>query len=236
MHLVWLILALTACSGPAPASVKPQVHVLTALPLFWGEGGIEGALSQTTVRSPFLVALDADYVVQPIDALDSGQLRQVKMLIAIQPGAMPPEDWVSLDSWVRGGGKALIFADPDLIWPTDLPLGDKRRAPQSTLLDPVFAHWGVRLEGVRGSPVIRSVTMAGHDIALLNAGKWVLLGKDCVLSDAGLVADCAIGNGRAILVADADMIDPRLWAESQQDNLGAVTSLIKRLENNVRSK
>jgi ABC-type uncharacterized transport system len=228
--------ALLAFSGQAPESAKPKLHILTALPLFWGEDGVQATLQNVAPRSSLITLLAADYDVQAIDALDAGQLAAVQTLIAIQPSAMAPEELVALDDWVRSGGKAVIFADPDLVWPSNLPMGDRRRAPISTLLDPLFAHWGLRLDGIRKMPTIDLVQIDGHGVAVLNAGIWIPTGKDCVTSDAALVADCRIESGRAILVADADMVDPRLWSETNQHNFAAIKNLIKRLETQVEGR
>jgi ABC-type uncharacterized transport system len=221
---VFAALALLCCGAAAPAEKHP-LHVMTGLPLFWGEGGVGSALGGA--RSPLLTGLDADYRVIAVDRLEGGALDTVSTLLMIQPPSLSPHDLVALDDWVRRGGQAIILADPDLIWPSSLPLGDRRRAPVTSLLDPLFGHWGVKLEGsLTGAPVVGSGTLGGKTVRTVSAGHWSVTGSDCIVGDAGLTATCSIGKGRAFLVADADLADPRLWTESGQDNLSAIKQLV----------
>jgi ABC-type uncharacterized transport system len=217
-------LALLGCA--AAPSERPPLHIMTGLPLFWGEGGVGAALGGA--RSPLLTALDADYHIVALDQLEGDVLSRVSMLLLIQPPSLSPHDLVALDDWVRGGGHVVILADPDLIWPSKLPHGDRRRAPLTSLLDPLFAHWGIKLEGaLTGQPVLGAGTLHGKGVRVVSPGHWSATGPDCLIGDAGLTADCALGHGHAVLVADADLADPRLWTESGQDNLAAIRELLQ---------
>src|SRR3546814_16494020 len=67
------------------------------------------------------------------------------MLLLAQPRAFSLDEQVALDAWIGKGGKALILADPQLRWPMDWPLGDRRRPPAVTLLAALIEYWGVRM-------------------------------------------------------------------------------------------
>lgn len=166
------------------AAPVPRVTLFTALPLMWGEGDPGDVLSGRAKRSAMLDGID----VRPID-LVSAKALGADLLVVAQPRAMAPPELVALDAWVREGGRALIFADPRLDWPSLYPLGDPRRAPPVTLLDPLFNHWGVRLNLGEGS-----------------SGRWER--GPCLAIDAVSI-DCRIGRGRVLMIADADVLDSR---------------------------
>jgi hypothetical protein len=172
------VFALTA------AAPLPRVTLFTALPLMWGEGDPGDVLSGRAKRSAMLNGLQ----VNAIDRVSAATLGR-DILVVAQPRAMTPEEFVVLDSWVREGGQAVIFADPRLDWPSRHALGDPRRAPPVTLLDPLLTHWGVRLDLTSGS-----------------AGAWQR--GPCAAVDA-ITIDCRLGKGRALLIADADLLDDR---------------------------
>ena len=77
-----------------------------------------------------------------LDSFDALNVRSTPLLLLAQPRALAPAEMVKLDSWVRDGGKLLILADPALQWGSLYPLGDKRRPLFTSLLSPLFSHWG----------------------------------------------------------------------------------------------
>ncbi len=224
------LIALGACKADSKQEARADLHVLTALPLFLGNGDIKSMLAGKSGPNPLLVRLQKGRRVIPLDIADESHLKQVTRLLAIQPGLLPPAELKALDDWVRAGGKALIFVDPDLAWPHPYPLGDPRAPPPSTMLDPLFNHWGLVLEGMRGIPQSSVDAIDGRPVALVNPGRWRSEGGGCNITDNRLVATCALGKGQAILVADADMADPRLWEQSGRDNFTTIESLLLRLE------
>lgn len=196
---------------------KPlTVGVVTALPLFWPEGEAVGGIVNGAREGgmPPVTGHEA----HAIDQVDALALRGMDALLIAQPRLFRPEELVAVDEWVRGGGRALIFADPLLVWPSDLPPGDPRRPPLTSLLDPLLAHWGLRLEPVRTgrTGIDRKMLATGHVVMLAAASRFspVAGGEGrarCRLAERGLMALCRVGRGEARLVADADLLDDRLW-------------------------
>jgi ABC-type uncharacterized transport system/Domain of unknown function (DUF4350) len=229
MGAVGILAALLAFVTPVAAPQRPNVEVLTSLPLFWGEGDLASVFSPGGGRSRFIVELEKEYHVTGVDTFDAARLGPDGLLILIQPPSIPPDELAALDAWVRGGGRLLILADPDLVWPSDVPPGDRRRPPASTLLDPLFTHWGLALEGMRAPPAISSEMIDGKSVALVNPGRWASTNAACTLRDRQLVAECNIDHGHVVMLADADLVDPRLWVERGQENLSAIRSLLLRL-------
>jgi ABC-type uncharacterized transport system len=221
---VCVLLVSSACGQSRKSDVEPETRptfaVLTSLPLFWGEGGFGEALSGEDPRAPFVQMLSQNAEVRPIDSINGTTLESDETLIIAQPRRLAPEELVAIDRWLRAGGSAVVFADPLLNWPSRYPLGDARRAPPITLLDPLFAHWGLTLDG--GSDGRQEERMLGKTlIATMGAGRWT--GKACEIEPDGLVARCAIGKGQAILVADADLLNIR---QEGQSNVIAVFALM----------
>jgi len=187
--------------GPAPVKEgreRPELAVITALPLFWEKDARRDA--------PIIRLLQTRFTLRPLD--DPAMLAQsgARHLLLAQPRAMPPDRLVAIDAWVRVGGQALILADPMLRWTSDMPVGDRRAAPAVSLLGPLLDHWGVRMEAGRAGEVRRFIA-GGRLLTLSGFGN---ASASCRDSHEGIVR-CPIGKGQVIVVADADLIDDRLW-------------------------
>lgn len=203
--IIWLagLLLLVSCReatpAKAPGRAKPELYLLTALPIAWSEDfGLDQA------KSPVIAALEKDYRVKLIDL--PSQLPRRRLLLAAQPRALPPEELVKLDNWVRRGGRMLLLADPLLEWRSSLPLADRRRAPASFADTGLLQHWGLRLDAPdeRGP---RQSTIVGSPVLTASPGTLVGIGGPCRLSDSGLMARCRIEQGQATIIADADFLD-----------------------------
>ncbi|MCL6683358.1 DUF4350 domain-containing protein [Sphingomonas alba] len=215
------LIALVSCrQAPAPKPPerpKPDLFLLTSLPIAWSE---QFSLDQP--KSPVMTALEKDYRVKLIDL--PSQLPKGAVLLAAQPRALPAEELVKLDAWVRAGGRLLLLADPMLEWPSDLPLGDKRRAPTAFADTGLLQHWGLRLDAPEHRGPVQS-QIGGRPVQTASPGLLVLERGRCRFSDQGFVGRCAIGRGQVTVIADADFLnvgtdDPNLFAlESQLASL-----------------
>lgn len=204
---------------------------MTALPLFGTTADPDIILNGPDQRASIIRTLSERHSVTPLARLDAQSLEKSAILILAQPRALSGEELVALDAWVRNGGRVLVFTDPELLWPSDLPLGDPRRAPPIGLLDPLLAHWGLVLESTPMSDTgpSRIFNFENMQIAVAWAGRWKAASPGCRTEAERMIADCRIGKGRALLVADADMLDERLWEESGVDNESAIQALLARV-------
>lgn len=199
----------------APAANRPTLLLLTSLPLIFGED-----FSLRAPGSPALQALSAHYKVVPVSTSAPSELAKGRLLLMAQPGAQTPENLVALDDWVRAGGRLLLLADPLLEWPSARPLGDPLR-PLPTFVDiGLLGHWGVRLMAPEQRGFERRL-LAGHDVTTVSPG--TLFGA-CKISVDRLVADCRIGRGRTLIVADADLLNA--GGTHAPANLDAVTAAL----------
>lgn len=187
---------------PGPRIERPPVTLLTGLPLVWGEGG---------AAPPAAYALLSEaYTPRLIDVATPETMRTGRLLIA-QPRPPGPSGLVAIDRWVRDGGRALILTDPALRWPSDLALGDPRRPPLDDGLAPLLTHWGLSVEPPGNGPTLATRDIAGRRLVMAAPGRFVAQGPACAIREQGLLADCRLGRGRALLLADADLLHDLLW-------------------------
>lgn len=209
--LGWPLLAMLYQS-PSRAPNPPHIALLTSLPLTPATS-IGAAMRDAATRAPILDALDRMAVVTPVDRADAATLAANPLLMLAHPRAMPPEDLVAVDAFIRRGGRAVILADGLLSWPPPHPLGDPRNPPVTSLLTPLLSHWGLTLdapEGLRQAVVERHYS--GMRVTLFSPGRLQAVpDAPCTVTLYGLMAQCRIGQGRVTVLADADMLNGSLW-------------------------
>lgn len=148
--------------------------------------------------------------IVPLDTLLApGRLSD---LLIAQPRPLEPQENVALDGWVRGGGHLLLFADPVLTSESRFALGDPRRPAGTVLLDPILAHWGLVLRAKAGIG-----ESAGTPFPVDAPGELAAIAgspRECRIEAAGLIADCRIGKGFVLIVADAALLDPEDGADA----------------------
>lgn len=213
-----LLLALPGAMQPyqrlieqAPARIaagqKPKLMLMTGLPLVWGEAGPFDPNSRPAVAYQ---ALQEEFEIELLDTLDPRTLSG-KLLLLAHPQRLSPGELAALDSWVRCGGRAVILTDPQLIWPSELPIGDIRRPPPVGLLGPLLDHWGLELlEPAERAQVAER--WKERRVVLDAPGSFRATGKGCAASSPAWMARCKLGAGEAILAADADLMRDDLWA------------------------
>lgn len=205
-----------------PAGERPQLMLLTSLPLVFGE-----EFGLASGGSPTLEALETRYRVEPIGVADARSLGRGRLLLMAHPRAQPGEALVDLDRWVRSGGKVLILADPKLDRPSAFPLGHRHRPPLYFADTGLLRHWGLRLDAPERAGQQERV-VDGRRVHLSSPG--TLQGK-CRTRGEGLVARCRIGAGKATIVADADLVQPPGATPGQVDsNLQFLLGELARLE------
>jgi hypothetical protein len=207
--------------GPRPASARPTLLLLTSLPLVFGEEfSLEGG------GSAALKALETRYRVVPISVTDRADLARARLLLMAHPLAQTAENLVSLDQWVRRGGRAMILADPMLEWPSKRGLGDPLRPPPMFADTGLLAHWGLRLDAAEARGP-KPAELGGYEIVTASPG--ALFGG-CRISGDRFVARCRIGKGKATIIADADLLDPDDLGKGAERNLDAILSELSELE------
>lgn len=192
---------------------RPPLMLLSGVPLAWDEAGVAASLGGGGDARVALDLLNRGFLVRPITDADLGALGGKDLLMVAQP-RIDAAGLVAIDAWVRRGGRALILSDPDLRWPSRLPAGDPRRPPGPEPLSPLLAHWNLSLApdpDAGAAPRLFRRDGVLYRVRPGAPGRWRGQGASCRLSATGLIADCAIGRGRAVLVADVDLLLDDLW-------------------------
>jgi hypothetical protein len=225
-----MLLLLFAQCAPASTSkqnsgveVSVSIKMMTSLPIIWGEGGsMQAILSGDAEPAPIYKYWRDRYEMEAVDSLEGLGSSETDIVMLVQPRAMAPADLADLDDWIRKGGDAIIMTDPDLLWPSAFPLGDPQRPLSSGLLSPLLKHWGLELVSQNKPATAVELEYADHKIATIGIGGFEVLELDtanevaCKFSETGFIAQCQIGAGRVILVADADFLHEQLWTNDNQ--------------------
>lgn len=204
--------------GGGVTEAKPPLIIMSSIPLQWGEASISDVANGNAEPSPLFEHLSNRNKVVLVDDFQKLGAPGAAPLLLIQPRALSSRELVELDGWIRKGGTALIFADPVLDWPSDLPLGDTRRPAFTSLLSPMFKHWGLELAlPVSEEPQPDAIKVGDYRLSPKSAGIWMVAnGKPsarCSISANELMAWCQVGKGRSLLVADADLLYDARWTD-----------------------
>ncbi|PKP87251.1 MAG: hypothetical protein CVT78_08985 [Alphaproteobacteria bacterium HGW-Alphaproteobacteria-17] len=196
----------------APADA-PVATVLTGLPLRWsGEADLAAIIAGQRADDPALVRLEAAGPLQLVDSLVEHRPPPGGTLLLAHPRALAPQELVAIDSFVRGGGKAVILADALSSWPAAHPIGDPRNPPVTSLLTPLLDHWGVTLAAANpDAPMVVAADVDAARLLLASAGRFERLPSACREYADRHVARCPIGGGEVWLVGDADLLFAPLW-------------------------
>lgn len=195
------------------------VDVLTSLPLHPADSFGKQLAGQATSQDPVLMALNHHARVRLVDSVPADAGRAGNVVLLAHPRALAPEQLVAVDSMVRNGGHVLILADGLLSWPMPHALGDPRNPPVSSMLGPLLSHWGLQLDAPAGLVGRRrEIYDLGHRLALFSPGRLRSDGGACQIMHDAMMADCRLGRGRAVVVADADLLNAAMWLPVRPDD------------------
>jgi len=206
---------------PRPKNQRPPLMLLTSLPLLFDE-----EFTLKTVGSPAMKALQSRYRVVPISVADARDLSKGRILLMAHAPAQTAENLVSLDDWVRRGGRLLLLADPLLEWPSKRPLGDPLRPPAMFMDTGLLAHWGLTLDPPDRRGMVSS-SVGGRSVVTVSPGR---LSGSCPTSGDRFLAHCRVGAGRVTVVADADFLNTAALPPDAQRNLDALLNELAKLE------
>lgn len=226
-----LLLIVAGCGKPAPPELleKPALGLMTSLPILWADNDPFAALAESEPVTHWAkTELAARYALDPVDTLSDEVISRIDILVLAQPRALSPQENVTLDNWVRDGGRVLIFADPQLVGDYDYPLGDPRQPLDTVLLSPILARWGLEL--VQGEGVVDSIEIGGSEMTIAAAGTLRQIpaeGSACTVTQRDMLASCIIGKGRVVVLADATLVEDTVGGTGSPDALKALLGMAR---------
>jgi hypothetical protein len=202
-----------------------QVATMTSLPFGFGEADIAAVLQQRTEPPAIIAAVRPVMQLNLIDAPTPAALRHADLLLLAHPRAMSAEALVAIDAWVRAGGQALVLADPISEWSIRHPIGDPRNGPYLSLLMPLLRHWGLTLEADENDSAATQhffvdIRDSNYQLSLDGTGRFASALPTCQVRADRRIADCRIGRGRALIIADADFLASEHWEAHWDDGYG----------------
>ena len=228
-------LGVWAVSSQKPAP-RQMLGLMSTLPIYWGEiAGMDEMIAGTAPPHWVRSALEQEYQLVPLDTLAGpggiDSRATIDRVLLAQPRAFSGPENVALDNWVRGGGHVLLFADPMLTSHSRFPIGDRRRPQDVVLLSPILSRWGLELlfeENQPGGERVAQFETIELPVHLAGTFRKIPTSpgarSDCELKAGGLIADCAIGQGRALIIADAAMLDQDAGGKPGEKALFALTT------------
>ena len=135
--------------------------------------------------------------------------------------------------------KLLLFADPMLTAHSIFPVGDKRRPQAIAMVDPLLAHWGLELafDDAAGEGEA-TVQAAGLSFPVNLPGALKTSSERCLVDPSALVATCRIRGGRAVIVADAALLESEglTGPEARKTALVGLLALVENRRQNAPGK
>jgi len=206
--------------GRAGEAIQP-LGLFTSLPILWSEqADLRDVLAEPHEPHWAKAALAKHGKIVALNTLLD--LSAFDRLILAQPRPLSPDENVALDRWVRAGGRVLVFADPMLTEESAFTLGDRRRPQDVVLISPILARWGLELRFDDAQPGgLRE--NAGEDIEVNLPGQLTGTAggfeSHCDIGAEGLIARCRVGKGRAVIVADAALLEMFGSGDARADRL-----------------
>jgi len=123
---------------------KPVLGIISSLPIDTGAGGMAAALQGAAQPYAIYSELNQTYATQMLDPNASRIPANVAVLMVVHPASLSAAQLYAIDQFVLGGGRALIFVDPNSELAQASGGMDPRggSAPMSNL-PRLFQAWGV---------------------------------------------------------------------------------------------
>ena len=122
---------------------KPVLGIITSLPLDTGAGGMMAAMQGQS--QPFMIyqELNQTYTTKMLDPGFTSIPRDIGVLMIAHPGNLTPQQNYAIDQFVLGGGRALVFVDPNAELMGASQPGGEPAGPAASDLPQLFRAWGI---------------------------------------------------------------------------------------------
>jgi len=129
------------------AAKKPVIGVVSSLNMFGGPGNPQRGEPATLPPWTIVPQLEQmfDLRLVGLDAINN----ELDMLVVVHPKELSSPGRYSIDQYVLGGGRALIFVDPLSEEGAKNPDPENPLNPQGSNLPELFTAWGVKMDSGR---------------------------------------------------------------------------------------
>jgi hypothetical protein len=212
----------------ASSALLHDIGLFTSLPILWSEHEQVADLVKSPGEGHWAAGVIGRHgKIRTLDRM-APMPPDLGLMIVAQPRPLSPDENVAIDDWVRAGGRLLLFADPMLTQQSLFAIGDKRRPEGTVLLSPILTRWGLALHFDETQPAgERKVKVFGQAVPVNLPGSFRLLEHEgrCRLYADGLIAQCGVGRGVVLAVADAALLEPQS-REDADDRVAALEALL----------
>jgi ABC-type uncharacterized transport system involved in gliding motility auxiliary subunit len=124
---------------------KPEIGILSSLPLETGAGGLAAQMQGQAQPNAIYQELNQSFATQMIDPSFKQLPAGLDVLLIIHPAVLSDVQLYAIDQFVMSGGHALVFVDPnsELAQAGGGEMGGQGAAPPSSDLPKLFKAWGV---------------------------------------------------------------------------------------------
>lgn len=165
---------------------KRVIGVLAGLP-------VDGGYSMPLGNSPRWIIMDQlreFYELRTLEPTLAAIPEGVDTLLLIQPRGLTKQAQYAIDQFVLGGGKALVFVDPN---PETDRMGSHGPLGDDGSIDALLAAWGVRLAGDQVAGDMRTARRVnageGSRAVISDYVAWLALGPDNFAADDVITGD-----------------------------------------------
>ncbi|NKB43308.1 MAG: ABC transporter [Alphaproteobacteria bacterium] len=187
---------------------QPKIGLITSLPVDGGmTPGMGGMGGTPTPPWQIMDQMRDFFEVERLDA-DLDEIGEdIDVLVLAQPDGLSVTAAYTIDQWVLSGGKAVVFADPNLESGSPPPQGGMPAPSDLTHTKTLLKAWGVTLdEGVVAGDIqaaVRVNTAAGGRPVISDYPAWLNLQADALDQD-----DTITGDLKNLTLATAGVLTP----------------------------
>lgn len=123
---------------------KPEIGIISSLPLDTGAGGMAAALQGQAQPFAIYQELTQSFSTQMIDSGFKRLPAGLDVLMIVHPPTLTDTQLYAIDQFVLGGGRALVFVDPNSeLSQAGGSMGQQGSGPPSSDLAALFKAWGI---------------------------------------------------------------------------------------------
>ncbi len=144
---------------------KPKVAIISSLPLDTGNGGKQAMVQGQSQPMMIYSELSQTYATQMLDPAFTAIPADADVLMIVHPAMLNAQQNYAIDQFVLGGGRALVFVDPNSELAAASGGGMGGGGAVSSTLPRLFQSWGIAYnpQKVLGDRKLAQVVQTSND-------------------------------------------------------------------------